>query len=389
MRECSIIGISDSRRQWLTPEVMKVISGGKVFSGGRRHHEIVAQWLPEEALWIDITVPLSDVFAQYAEYDAIVVFASGDPLFYGIANTVQREFPDVVMRVYPAFNSLQMLAHRMNMPYHDLHAVSLTGRPWGRFDEALINGEEMIGCLTDHVKTPHAIHQRMLEYGYDNYRMFVGENLGNEEMERVGEYDADTEYAVPNCVILRQTKHLPRRMGIPDEEFHLLNGRSKMITKMPVRLCTLAALGLTERRIFWDVGFCTGSISIEAKLQCPHLHVVSFEIREEGRMLMQQNSRRFRAPGIEMHVGDFCAVDITQLEHPDAVFLGGYGGRMDEILRKIHSVLLPGGCIVFNSVSEESRNDFLRITRELGMATTVCHTLQVDDNNPITILKAQ
>ena len=89
MKTCDIIGISDSRQQWFSPEITEVIRNGKVFSGGKRHHEIVAKLLPNDAPWIDITVPLSQVFEQYQSHDHVVIFASGDPLFYGFANTVQ------------------------------------------------------------------------------------------------------------------------------------------------------------------------------------------------------------------------------------------------------------------------------------------------------------
>ncbi len=34
-----------------------------------------------------------------------------------------------------------------------------------------------------------------------------------------------------------------------------------MITKAPIRLLTLQALELNRRRVFWDIGFCTGSVS--------------------------------------------------------------------------------------------------------------------------------
>ncbi len=90
MKRCAIVGISDQRTQWFNPEVSSVISKGKVFSGGKRHHEIMANYLPANSLWIDITVPLSGVFEQYKQFDDIVIIASGDPLFYGFAATVQR-----------------------------------------------------------------------------------------------------------------------------------------------------------------------------------------------------------------------------------------------------------------------------------------------------------
>lgn len=389
MKKCTIIGISDKREQWFAPEVRKVIAEGKVFSGGKRHYEIMAGLLPEDAEWIEISVPLNGVFMKYEKYDDVVIFASGDPLFYGFANTVQRECPDAEMKVYPSFNSLQMLAHRLNMPYHDMRMVSLTGRPWDKFDEALINGEPLIGCLTDKKKTPNVIMQRMLEYGYDNYEMMIGENLGNEESERISRYDSEKEYSHPNCLILKKTKNRPRPFGIPESDFHLLNGRTKMITKMPIRLLSLSMLDLHNKQNFWDVGFCTGSVSIEAKLQFPHLNITAFEVREEGRELMDLNSKKFGTPGINAVIGDFLTTDISALPHPDAVFIGGHGGKLKEFVKKIHEVLLPDGVIVFNSVSEDSKLMFEEAVVECGMTISQQTLITIDSHNPIFILKAQ
>lgn len=383
-----IIGLSDSHRQYLQPEAVEHIRSGKVFSGGKRHHELVRHLLPDDAVWIDITVPLDNVFRQYEQYGEIIIFASGDPLFYGFANTIKRLYPEMQMKVLPAFNSLQMLAHRLNMAYQDMRAVSLTGRPWDKFDEALICGEQLIGCLTDRNKTPNAIWKRMLDYGYDNYLMYVGENLGNEERERISIFEEGNEYENPNCIILKRKSRIRQGFGIPDSYFHLLNGRSRMITKMPIRLASIAAMELDGKNSFWDIGFCTGSISIEAKLAFPHLHITAFEIREEGKELMEANSRKFHTPGINAVIGDFLTADISRLESPEAVFIGGYGGRMKEMLAKVKTVLAAGGCIVFNSVSEESRTTFIEATTALGMKPEILHTIKVDDNNPITILRA-
>ena len=60
-----VIGITDNPEPFFPPEVLEIIRNGKVFSGGRRHHEIVAPLLPADAKWIDITAPLDNVFAQY------------------------------------------------------------------------------------------------------------------------------------------------------------------------------------------------------------------------------------------------------------------------------------------------------------------------------------
>ena len=59
-----VIGITDNPQPFFPPEVMEVIRQGKFFSGGKRHREIVGSLLPEDAEWIDITVPLDAVFEQ-------------------------------------------------------------------------------------------------------------------------------------------------------------------------------------------------------------------------------------------------------------------------------------------------------------------------------------
>ena len=387
-----VIGMTDDQSGTFSAEILQLMGRGKVFSGGKRHHEIVASLLPEDAVWIDITVPLDKVFSQYEAYAEIIVFASGDPLFFGVANTLKKRLPDAWMRVYPTFNSLQILAHRLVLPYHDMRTVSLTGRPWQNLDEALIRGDKLIGALTDREKTPSRIAARMLEYGYDNYRMTVGVHLGNKQAEEVHTLPLDEvigrEFGFPNCLILEQTYQRERLFGIPESSFYLLNGREKMITKSPIRLQALSMLDLHQKHTFWDIGFCTGSVSIEAKLQFPHLQIHAFECRPEGETLINLNTRKFGTPGIEYHIGDFMEQDLSDLPAPDAVFIGGHGGKLTEMLQKIDRYLLPGGCIVFNSVSENSLHLFRegieaidrRIDNEIGIT--------VDSYNPITIIKA-
>ena len=395
-----VIGITDNPKPCFPPEVMEIIRRGKVFSGGKRHHEIVALFLPADAQWIDITAPIDSVFEQY--HDEVVVFASGDPLFFGFANTIKRRMPDAEIVVFPTFNSLQMLAHRLVMPYHDMRIVSLTGRPWSEFDKALIERAEKIGVLTDKEHTPATIAQRMLEYGYTNYTIYVGEHLGNPSLEKVTtltlEEAAKTEFAMPNCLILyscNSSDSCSKKetwFGIPDNEFTLLDGREKMITKMPIRLLTLQALDLPKRHVFWDIGFCTGSVSIEARLQFPHLHIEAFEIRPECEAIIQENAHRFGVPGINVHIGDFLETDITALPHPNAVFIGGHGGELKEIMKKVLTVLTDDGIIVFNSVvapkvTVDSKKLWDEACKSLGLQQLPPLHIQLNDNHPITILK--
>jgi len=394
-----VIGISDAPEPFFTPEVLAIIQQGKVFSGGKRHHVIVASLLPADARWIDITTPLDAVFQQYQSLNTdVIVFASGDPLFFGFANTIRRKMPEAEIMLYPTFNSLQLLAHRLVMPYHDLRVVSLTGRPWHEFDRALIERAGKIGVLTDKEHTPATIAKRMTDYGYTNYQTHVGEHLGNPSSEHITtlslEEASQREFSHPNCLIIESLGNLsPRTYGIPDADFTLLDGREKMITKMPIRLLTLQALDLPRRRVFWDIGFCTGSISIEARLQFPHLQVCAFEIRPECEAIIRENTRKFGAPGIDVHIGDFMDTDLSALPRPDAVFVGGHGGRLKEIMAKVKTVLAENGCIVMNSVKAplvktDSHQLWDEACQELNLRQAPPTKIILNDNHPIEILKA-
>lgn len=391
----TVVGMSDEATPRFSPEVLEVIATTRIFSGGKRHRTLVASLLPPGAEWIDVAVPLSEVFERYRSYDEpIFVFASGDPLFFGYTTTLMREFPGRVQHTYPYFNSLQLLCHALTLPYHDMRVCSLTGRPWHEFDRALIERTTKLGILTDGKHTPSAIAERMLHYGYTSYRMHVGERLGG-SAQRVCtmtlQEATETTFAQPNCVIIEATEPLDycAPLGISETDFELLNGRTKMITKMPIRLLSLSMMELHKRRVMWDVGFCTGSVSVEARLQFPHLHVESFEIRPEGDSLIELNAQRHGTPGISHHIGDFAEIDIEGLPRPDAVFIGGHGGNLIAIVDKITKVITPGGVIVFNSVSQATLDLFEEAICHVGWHISGRMRLVLDEHNPITILQAK
>ena len=395
----TVIGITDNPHPFFPPEILDIIRKGKIFSGGRRHHEIVAPFLPKNTQWIDITVPLDAVFEQY--HDEVVVFASGDPLFFGFANTLQRQFPDAELKVYPTFNSLQMLAHRMLIPYHDMRIVSLMGRPWQEFDKALIEGAGKIGILTDKEHTPAAIARRMLEYSYTNYNICVGEHLGNLELEKITtctlQEAAERQFSTPNCVIAQAdsslfTLHSSLKFGIPDSKFTFLDGREKMITKMPIRLLTLQSLDLGRRHTLWDIGACTGSISIEARLLFGDFLNSQLPLRSRVPLATPSAFSTLNSQLSTLN-SQFSTLN-SQLPLPDAVFIGGHGGKLKEMMEKVLTVLAPDGVIVMNSVvapkvTTDSRKLWNEACQELGLQQEPPLRIQLNDNHPITILKCK
>jgi precorrin-6Y C5,15-methyltransferase (decarboxylating) len=130
-------------------------------------------------------------------------------------------------------------------------------------------------------------------------------------------------------------------------------------------------------------------VSVEAKLQFPHLDITAFEQRLEGEALMQNNCRRFGTPGITSVIGDFLEQDLTLYPRPDAVFIGGHGGKLQEMIRKIHDVMQEGCVIVFNSVSDASKSMFADAVESVGMRIVQTTAMTIDSFNTINVIKAE
>jgi len=394
MRHYTVVGLPNTTPVELPADVSRLVAAHAVFSGGRRHYELVKCLLPSSHTWIPIAGDMPALFAAYRAAAApILVFASGDPLFFGIVRTIQTHDAVASVAVYPSFNSVQRLCAKIGQPYEQVRPTSVHGRSWQQLDEALLRYEPLIAVLTDAVRTPATIAQRLLDYNFSHYEMLVGEDLDGPH-ERLGFYSlaeaAQAEFLPLNCVLLRQISVPTRSWGLDDVAFVGLPGRPGMITKKAIRLLSLAQLGLAGKRVFWDVGFCTGSVAIEARRLFPQLAVVAFEQRPECAAIIAANARQLSAPGIAVVMGDFFAQDLAALPVPEAVFVGGHGGRLPELLARLDALLPPSGTVVMNAVLEQSHDQFLAQAHALGWQLPAPpQRVQLDQHNPIWVLTAR
>lgn len=352
--------------------------------------------LPEESVWIDINYPLEHVLASYESFagsEDIVVFASEDPIYYGFTTSIMQHLPDVKLKMFPTFSSLHRLADHLMIPHHDMYVIDFENHGWHSFDFALIKGKGKIGLNTDHVHTVQSIAYRMMEYGYSNYSLYVGENMNSKsrrvvrKMKLVSAVSGHFDY--PNCVILVKDYENPSQpFGLPDHFFTRVRGQELKITPLPVRLFSLSLLDLKNRSQFWDIGFCTGSVAIDAKLQFPHLHVTAFEVDEECGKLINTNSRRCGTPGIHTILRDFCKADLELLERPDAVFIGGHGGKLLEIVSRVVERIDAGGIIVFSSRDVDSNALFLEAAQMNEIQVLEQTRFTIDNYQTCTVFKA-
>jgi precorrin-6Y C5,15-methyltransferase (decarboxylating) len=123
-------------------------------------------------------------------------------------------------------------------------------------------------------------------------------------------------------------------------------------------------------------------------MQHPDLQVTAFEVRPQCESILHENMRRFGVGSIQAVMGDFLQADLSTCPAPDAVFIGGHGGRLGEMVERIAARMQPGAVLVFNSVSEESREMFRQAVDRAGMRIAEEQRIAVDDFNPIIIMKA-
>ena len=125
------------------------------------------------------------------------------------------------------------------------------------------------------------------------------------------------------------------------------------MTKEEVRTVTLAKARPAPGQIIWDVGAGTGSLSVEAARLVTGGTVFAVEKDPRGIELIQNNLRRFGLDNIVPVAGEAPAV-LLDLPAPHRVFIGGSGGRLEEILEQAMHRLRYDGRIVANAVTLET-----------------------------------
>ena len=117
------------------------------------------------------------------------------------------------------------------------------------------------------------------------------------------------------------------------------------MTKREVRSCAISWLELKPESVLWDVGAGTGSVGVEAAVLYPQLRVTAFEKKPEALALIRANCEKAGLSDGRFHIVAGTAPDCFAREEtskdrrkmgadaaPTHAFVGGSGGRMEEIL---------------------------------------------------------
>ncbi|MCR4429579.1 MAG: precorrin-6Y C5,15-methyltransferase (decarboxylating) subunit CbiT [Tepidanaerobacteraceae bacterium] len=125
------------------------------------------------------------------------------------------------------------------------------------------------------------------------------------------------------------------------------------MTKEEVRVISLSKLRLKKDFTVWDIGAGTGSVSVEAALYCTEGRIYAVEKDENAFELIRQNAEAFGISNLTVVPGD-APEALFDLPPPDRVFIGGSGGKMEEILALVKKRLKQGGIVVINAITLET-----------------------------------
>lgn len=109
---------------------------------------------------------------DFLAYGEALILASGDPMFYGIVDYLQREGVEIV-EVYPGVSSIQYMAAKTQISWQDAKLLSGHGR---KVDLEKLGDEKVLVFLTDQNNSPSIISKELKRHGYSGF-LYVGFNL--------------------------------------------------------------------------------------------------------------------------------------------------------------------------------------------------------------------
>lgn len=373
-----LIGIGDNGQESLLPQYRQWIADCEVLVGGERVLEFFPSFTGEKIVIKGGLSTLVEKLAQ--ETRKTVILASGDPLFYGIGGYLAKK---LTIEVYPYMSSIQLAFSKMGESWQDAYVTSIHGRPIKGLAQR-IDGQKKVALLTDADNNPNALARYLKHFGMTEYRAFVAENLQGID-EKFGWYSLDEmeegKFSSLNVVILQQTS-APKRyaLGIDDEEFSQRKPDKGLITKKEIRVLSLQAMQLQKDSTIWDVGTCTGSMAIEAGKLAPEGQVYAVEKNAPDLENCLQNQQKFRVDLTAIH--SKAPAGLEQFPDPDAIFIGGTGGEMVELLQLCCARLKPNGRIVLNAATIENLYKAVEAFKACGFAVEILQA-QLARSKPI------
>lgn len=404
MSKCIVLGVLDNGVTGLTPEHLGILKKADVIIGGSRVLLLLASALKSGAESFDLTGHLKDVPARIEaaldQKQAVVVLATGDPLCHGIANYLKKKVGLSKLNILPNVSALQLACARVGVSWQDAYICSVHTKDAGEWAEdrgkehglyplfkACVQHRKII-TFTSPENNPARIARMLLaENMADDFDMVVSENLLQDNERIVADVPvselAVQDFADLNMVILERKTSITKStlFGLEDGTFNQRKPEKGLITKREVRAVSLAHMQLKANSTVWDIGAGSGSVGLEAARLCPNGWVYAIEKNEADFEIAKSNQ-------VQMGIHHYTLVNAKAPEYlktwpnPDAVFVGGSGGELGELIKLIVGRLNEGGHLVMNFVTIENLTVAVEALKAMAVSWQVTQ-MQVSRSKPI------
>ena len=376
----ALLGIGELGCSSLTNQALEILSQAQILAGKKDFldffpdftHERLEMPLKDQS----VSETLTHLFARSKE-ENVVILASGDPNFFGIAKLARRYWKH--LNIIPNLSSMQIAFARVNESWHDaiFHSVHGRGDIFGLASR--IRNQKKVCILTDPKNSPARLAQHLLEFHQADWSAFVCENLSEAATESITQYDNLTtlanqeKFAALNLLILLRKKEktatnthpasakhtqsaCKRRspLHLSETAYHRKIFRRGLITKKEVRILSIAALELGEESIVWDIGAASGSIAIESGRWATSGSVYAIETDAQCLEHLHENVRLHQADNIRIIAGMAPSVLKEIDQDPDSIFIGGSKGNLPAIIDTCYARLKRPGKLVINAVTLEN-----------------------------------
>ncbi len=395
-----IIGLGVEGRDSLSQKTLQLIQSAGLIIGGERHLQEFPEFKGERFVLKSNLKEMLELINSFAGnavdfkdnapafgtpsllkrgLGGVVVLASGDPGLFGIADYLIRNLGRDAVEIIPNVSAMQWAFAKAKVSWNDARIVSSHGRGMDKVLEAAREADK-VGIFTSDGKEPSSIAKLLIDNGLSCFTAYVCEDLGM-ETEKISEMPLSgavgKSFAALNVMVLVRNNPpaSPLKLrgdqrggiGLPDSEFARTGN---LITREEVRVVSLAKLGLRDDSVVWDIGAGSGSVGIEAARLCRNGKVFAIEKEAERVANIRDNIKKFGVNNLEVAEGK-APKGLENFADPDAVFIGGSGGNISDILDVVETRLKPSGRIVVNAITLETLHDATTGLRSRGFDVDV------------------
>ncbi|MCK4843116.1 MAG: precorrin-6y C5,15-methyltransferase (decarboxylating) subunit CbiE [Methylococcales bacterium] len=416
-----IIGVLDNGIQGLTSDSLQAIKNANLVIGASRTLVLFKEQI-EQAQQKDLTGHLKDVPGWITDAlkarQQVVVLATGDPLCHGIASYLCKKLPDTKLQIIPNVSSIQLAFAQIGLAWQDAKIISVHSKDAGEWQkgagpehgfyallQAIFNHHKL-AILTSPENTPDRIARMMLQEGVaELFEITVTEDLlGKHEKVIQGEsiQSISEQSFNGNDIVILQRKQSNKEsiiFGLQDNEFKQRKPDKGLITKREVRAVSLSRMQLKPSSIVWDIGAGSGSVGLEAARLCKQGYVYAIEKNIADFEIAQHNAKQLNIYNYQL-INNKAPIGLNDWPNPDAIFMGGTGGELAELIKLCLQRLNVNGWLVMNFVTIENLTTAVETLKTLdshwdmtqlqaSRSQPILHMHRMQAENPVWIVSAQ